>query len=243
MGAKAAFALTAKGRAQLDGVTGLSPEELKLLVLVDGALALEELHRQCRPLDSATVDGMLLRLAQAGYIGAAADAATRGYDVLDMALGEESDAGIASLRQQGFFVRIARHAPGARQAAAGESLTVLVVEDDQQLAKLLDLYMRMENMKTRRAANRAEIVAAMNQKPPPDLVLLDLTLPDVDGFDVLSRIRQHDALRKTPVILCTARATREAVLEGLRRGADGYVTKPFNAEALQRAVKTVLGLP
>ena len=67
-------------------------------------------------------------------------------------------------------------------------------------------------------------------------------LPDADGFDVLSKVRQHPLLKSTPVIMVTAKATRESVMRGLACGADGYVTKPFEAENVVKAVRTVLGV-
>jgi DNA-binding response OmpR family regulator len=75
------------------------------------------------------------------------------------------------------------------------------------------------------------------------LVLLDVMLPDADGFEVLLKMRQHPALKVVPVVMLTAKATRDAVLQGLSGGADGYITKPFDVEVLVKAVKTVLGLP
>ena len=68
-----------------------------------------------------------------------------------------------------------------------------------------------------------------------------MQLPQADGFDILARMRQHPVLKHMPVIMLTAEATREAVLKGLERGADGYVTKPFDADLLVSAVKAVLG--
>ena len=62
------------------------------------------------------------------------------------------------------------------------------------------------------------------------------------GYYVLLRLRQHPALKNVPVIMLTGKATREAVLKGLAGGADGYVTKPFEADALMHVVRTVLGL-
>ena len=138
-------------------------------------------------------------------------------------------------------MRIARRGT-MRKLAKDEKLTVLVVEDDPQLAKLLRTYLAMEGLVPRLAANREEIEAALRQAPKADLVLLDVTLPDVDGFDVLARIRGNDALKTTAVIMLTGKATREAVLKGLLGGADGYVTKPFDIEALFKAVKSVIGL-
>ncbi len=90
--------------------------------------------------------------------------------------------------------------------------------------------------------DRQEISAAFSKLPLPDLVLLDLVLPGVDGFDVLRKIRQHPLLMHLPVVILTAKTTREAVLKGLSCGADGYLTKPFEIPILIKAVRAVLGL-
>ena len=89
---------------------------------------------------------------------------------------------------------------------------------------------------------RDDIQIALRLVPMPDLILLDVHLPDADGFDILARMRQHPVLKSMPVIMLTGETTREAVLKGLKGGADGYVTKPFEADVLVAAVKAVLGL-
>jgi CheY-like chemotaxis protein len=249
------YALTTKAKAELNAAgTSLSTAELKLLVLIDGRASVAQIIKAAAPLIAPeAVLEVLEKLQKSGHIAAAADVASGGIEVgdfftqavapaaADAQAASESDAGLASLQQQGYFVRIARRG-AVRKLAKDEKLTVLVVEDDPQLAKLLRTYLAMEDMIPRLAANREEIAAALNQAPKPDLVLLDVTLPDVDGFDVLARIRQHDALKTTAVIMLTGKATREAVLKGLLGGADGYVTKPFDIEALFKAVKSVIGL-
>lgn len=122
-------------------------------------------------------------------------------------------------------------------------LTAVVVDDEPMLAKFIQSYLSFEGFKVRTAANRAEIVAALREPPIPDLILLDVMLPDADGFDILERVRQHSALKNVPVIMLTAKTTRESVIRGLTGGADGYITKPFGAEALMQAVRAVVGLP
>ncbi len=107
---------------------------------------------------------------------------------------------------------------------------------------MLQIFLKLEGFETRTASNRDEIVAALRAPPLPDLVLLDIRLPDINGFDVLARMRQHPAMKMLPVIVLTAEATREAVLKGLVGGADGFVTKPFQIDRLVKAVNTVLGL-
>jgi two-component system OmpR family response regulator len=91
------------------------------------------------------------------------------------------------------------------------------------------------------ALKRDDIAIGLRQ-PLPDLILLDVNLPDVNGFDILAKMRQHPVLKIIPVVMLTAEATRESVLKGLQGGADGYVTKPFEPDLLVNAVKAVLGI-
>ncbi|MDP1565218.1 MAG: response regulator, partial [Polaromonas sp.] len=118
-----------------------------------------------------------------------------------------------------------------------------VVDDEPMLAKFIQSYLMFEGFKVRVASNREEVITEFRKQPAPDLILLDVVLPDADGFDILLRLRQHPLLKDVPVIMLTGKATREAVLKGLAAGADGYVTKPFEADALMHVVRTVLGMP
>lgn len=70
---------------------------------------------------------------------------------------------------------------------------MLVIEDDPDILKVLQLIIKMEGHETRIATNRDEVVAAFRTAPLPDLVLLDVRLPDVNGFDILTRVRQYPA--------------------------------------------------
>jgi len=140
------------------------------------------------------------------------------------------------------YVRIARRAARERIAKPGWQPTILLIDDDPDLVKLMRTFFRFEGFNLREAAKRAEIMAAFRQPPMPDLVLLDVNLPDADGFDVLARLRQHAALKTIPVVMITAEATREAVLKGLQAGADGYITKPFEPDWVVTAVRQVLGI-
>ncbi|HTN93504.1 MAG TPA: response regulator, partial [Gallionella sp.] len=152
------------------------------------------------------------------------------------------DADAEFLRQNGYYVSLVRKSVAQPDRVAGKKLSVLVIEDDPDILKLLQIFLKMEGFETRIASNREEIVAAFRAPPLPELVLLDIRLPDINGFDVLARMRQHPAMKTLPVIMLTAEATREAVLKGLVGGADGFVTKPFQIDRLIKAVKTVLGL-
>lgn len=187
------YALTAKGNAELMGAsTSLGAPELKLLVLVDGRASIAQ-RAQLAP---HAVGETLQRLVASGHVVSAADVHS---DAIDPgALFSESDAGVAALRAKGYFVRIARRAPLRPQPAAGQKLTVLVIEDDPQLVKLLRTYLQMEDFEVRIAATREEINAALRAQPTPHLVLLDVVLPDIDGFEVLAKMRQHEAVKNVP---------------------------------------------
>jgi two-component system OmpR family response regulator len=239
---KAVYAVTNKGDAELtDSRTSLSPAELKMLVLIDGKRSVAQLMQGAPALTEQAVDEALRKLIRLGIIGPASEMVS---DAIDFggSSPDESRAGLASLKRHGYYVRIARAAAKPRKLGPKDRLNVLVVEDDPQLAKLLKMYLQMENMVTTVAGNRDEILAALRKPPKPDLILLDVVLPDVDGFEVLTKIREFEALKTVPVILCTGKASREAVLNGLRRGADGYITKPYNVDVVLKAAKTVLGI-
>jgi CheY-like chemotaxis protein len=234
------YVVTAKGNAELTGAnTSLSPEDLKLLVLVDGYASIADIAKQTdNSLPVATVAQTLDRLARAGFI--ADPDATASINVGDFF--KESETGFASLQASGFYVRIARRNPDRPALAPGHKVTVLAVEDDPSLTKLLRTYLRMEGFNVRLAAMREEIMKGLVEQPKPDVVLLDVMLPDTDGFEVLAKMRSTEQVKDVPVIMTTAKATREAVLKGLRTGADGYVTKPFDMDIVLKAIRTVLGL-
>ena len=258
MDEKHVYGLTRKGKAELNSAaTSLSALELELLVLVDSRASVGRIFKTFPAEPQAALLDALAKLKRAGLIAdeGSADAAGDGsieasgfFSRPVFPPASEADAApesgelLARLRSQGYVARIAKRAAEERRLAKGEKVHVLVVEDDEQLAKLLKMFLAMHDFVPRMAADRDGIVAALRVAPKPDVVLLDVSLPDVDGFDVLSRIKQHPVLKSVPVIMMTGKATREAVLKGLVRGADGYITKPFNVEVISQAVKSVLGV-
>lgn len=114
---------------------------------------------------------------------------------------------------------------------------VLVVDDEPQIRTLLRAYLERDGFTVSEAATGAQALAAAVGSDGPDLLLLDIGLPDVDGLEVLRRLRVTSAV---PVILVTARAEEVDTLVGLSVGADDYVTKPFSPREVVARVKTVL---
>ena len=156
--------------------------------------------------------------------------------------GLEAVRGASQLEQNGYYISIARRAVASRPPRNGSTHALLVIEDDPMTAKLLKLLFAGEGFEVVTAGNRKEILTALAQKPLPDAVLLDVLLPDTNGFELLAKMRAHPGLRELPVIMLTAAASRDDVLQGLLNGADGYVTKPFDMDRVVSAVCDVLGL-
>jgi CheY-like chemotaxis protein len=147
--------------------------------------------------------------------------------------------GAGEIAAGNFFVNFARTRP-KRKLDRG-AITILVVEDDVPTRTLVHLMLGRAGYKTRQAGNGVEFIAAISQKPLPDLVILDIHLPDVNGLKILSKIRSHPRLEKLPVIMFTAYAGVPELTRGVALGADGFLSKPAKATALIAAVETVLG--
>ncbi len=113
---------------------------------------------------------------------------------------------------------------------------VLIIEDDNNIAELLHLYLEKEGFETRVARDGGAGVEAF-QTFRPDLVLLDIMLPVMDGWAVLNNIRQAG---DTPVIMLTAKGEVEDRVSGLERGADDYIVKPFEMKEVLARIHAVL---
>ena len=149
--------------------------------------------------------------------------------------------GAAALRDHGYFTRIVTgDAKPARRLLNPQSVRVLIDEDDENVGDLIEVVLHNYGCQTLRARNRREIVEGLGGKPYPHLVLLDVMLPDANGFDVLNRIRQHPQLEKIPVLMVTSLGEREDVVRGLTLGATGYLTKPIKPSVLMQAVESVV---
>jgi CheY-like chemotaxis protein len=119
-------------------------------------------------------------------------------------------------------------------------IVVLIVEDDADQLALADLRVSMAGYKVRVANSVNGFLQAIVDEGAPDLLLLDVMLPDGDGFDVLARMRRHPALGSLPIILLTARSDAGDIGRGLVLGADGYVTKPYTKNLLVDVIRRAL---
>ncbi|HEV7207419.1 MAG TPA: response regulator transcription factor [Mycobacteriales bacterium] len=128
------------------------------------------------------------------------------------------------------------HSPALRRPD-GAAPRVLVVDDEATLVDLLGLALRYEGWEVQTAADGLSAVRSAREFPP-DAVILDGMLPDIDGFEVLRRLRTSDP--HLPVLFLTARDAVEDRVAGLTAGGDDYVTKPFSLEEVVARVRALL---
>ncbi|MCM2251929.1 MAG: response regulator [Ramlibacter sp.] len=120
------------------------------------------------------------------------------------------------------------------------SKTVLIADDEPNIVVSLEFLLEKDGYRVLLARDGHEALEAI-QRERPDLVLLDVMLPRLSGYDVCQRIRQDPALSKVRVIMLTARGREVEVTKGLALGADAYVTKPFSTRDLLEQVRRQLG--
>jgi DNA-binding response OmpR family regulator len=116
---------------------------------------------------------------------------------------------------------------------------ILVIDDDPNLLLLLTKMLARIGAKTTTAETGSEgleLLGTVNY----DLLILDLMLPDVDGYEILRRLREEARYEKLPILILSARADPDAISKGLGLGADGYLTKPYLPNTLTSRVRTLL---
>ncbi|HUI31049.1 MAG TPA: response regulator [Candidatus Acidoferrales bacterium] len=117
--------------------------------------------------------------------------------------------------------------------------TVLIVEDQEEIAALLKFKLKNSGYEVVHAENgKLGLEAARNNRP--DLILLDVMMPVMNGLDALKALKSDDNLKSVPVIMLSAQASEPAVVEGFKLGADDYITKPFRANEFIARVEAVL---
>jgi len=122
-------------------------------------------------------------------------------------------------------------------STANAQVRVLVVDDEPNIVDVISMALRFEGFAVESAGNGADAIAAVAAERPA-LIVLDVMLPDIDGFEVARRLAA--ARTEVPIIFLTARDSTEDVVHGLTVGGDDYVTKPFSLEELVARIRTIL---
>lgn len=116
---------------------------------------------------------------------------------------------------------------------------IAVIEDDRDISELIAYNLQQEGYKVIRSLDGSEGLFLI-QKENPDLILLDLMLPGMDGLEICQTLRATDATRDIPIIMVTAKGDESDIVVGLKMGADDYICKPFSIKVLLARIKAVL---
>jgi two-component system phosphate regulon response regulator PhoB len=120
------------------------------------------------------------------------------------------------------------------------SARILIVEDEPDLVRALEYNLQQEGFHTHAALKGSTALELARKEPPPDLVILDLMLPDIPGTEVCRQLRAHEATRNVPVLMLTARGEEIDRVVGFEVGADDYVVKPYSMRELMLRVRAIL---
>src|SRR5262252_7169308 len=251
------FAPTEKGKKELKaGSTNLSVIALELMVMFDGKSPMSAIAKRVPGARPGEVGKAIEALLKDKLIDVVKPGTATGDDFgsffevpieampdsVSAQFREEAEKGLQSLDRAGYYIGVARQATATKAPNNGTRYAVLMIEDNAPFITAVKMLLKLEGYEVRVATSRDEIVTALRGAPLPDAILLDVNLPGTDGFSILARIRQHPALKAIPVIMLTAQTSRGDVLRGLSGGADGYITKPFDHEALMTSLRAVLGV-
>jgi DNA-binding response OmpR family regulator len=117
--------------------------------------------------------------------------------------------------------------------------SILVVDDDEAMREAIYIVLS-HNHRVTLAIDGVDGYAKANEQPPPDLIITDVSMPQLDGMAMVRRIRDNDALRRVPVIFLTGQASPANVIAGLAMGAFAYLQKPIDLDVLESKVKRAL---
>ncbi len=131
-------------------------------------------------------------------------------------------------------------APGDTPQSPAELPTVLVAEDDEQIAYLLQFLLEREGYRVALVRNGQEALQFIDRMPPPKLAILDIMMPQTDGFELLTHLRSKDEWHNIPVIMLTARSQEKDIVRALDAGASDYLVKPFVPDELKARIRRLI---
>jgi CheY-like chemotaxis protein len=240
--------------------TAVPSDYRRVLGVIEGETQFDVIRGRLRQYPSKLLEDWLVEIEELGYIESSPTEAALDLDFVahfkkkppdqtgtikeDMLRLERTarEAG-AALTRSGVFLakdRLKNLPPSSK--SPGRTVVCIVEDDPDQLA-LADLRVSMAGYQVRAARSGAEFVNLIRSYAPPDIVLLDIMLPDGNGFDILARIRSHPKLALLPVVMLTAENTPDAIKRGLALGADAYVTKPYSKTIVVDTIRAVLRSP
>ncbi|MGH8692034.1 MAG: response regulator [Burkholderiales bacterium] len=146
----------------------------------------------------------------------------------------------ATLLRSGSFLADERIANLPPLAKAPAGTVILLVEDDPDQMALAELRLTMAGYQVRSVDRAKALSRALREQARPDLLLLDVLLPDGNGFDILAQLRSRPEFATLPIVMLTVKAELGDIRKGLALGADGYITKPYSKNQLAEVIGRVL---
>jgi len=255
---EASYRRTTAGDEALRSVdTAIPVDYRRVLCVIEGDTHSNVIRGRLRRFRDALIDGWLKELEELGFIESVRASAAYDLDFQplpqDAATGEaieidaqqiadEARAAGEALQGGGAYLAMARIQNREPLAKDPSQIVVLLVEDDPDQAALADLRLSMAGYGLRLACSRGDAMYELATRSPPDVVLLDIMLPDGNGLEILAGMRRHAQFALLPVILLTVLAGAEDIRRGLDLGADGYITKPYSRDVLVDTIRQVLRL-
>lgn len=242
------FRLTRAGRAAWESEdTAVPADYRRILWLMDFHGHAGVIQGLLRHYPRNVLDDWLAEMAELGLIeeipeGDLGDVTPRADNTMALGKIELARAHSAGeeLGRTGAFLATDRLRQRSVPQKPPSETVILIVEDDPDQLALADLRVTMAGYKVRVASSVNGFLQTMLDEGPPDLLLLDVHLPDGDGFDVLARLRRHPSLGTLPIVLLTAKSDPSDIGRGLVLGADGYVTKPYTRNILADVIRKIL---
>ncbi len=229
----------------------------RILRLIEGNTHSDVIRGRLRQFPDALLADWLAELEELGYLTSAPADVTQDLDFTALfrakargnpkpapedvqRIENQTQAASMDLEHKGSFLSPDRLKNREPLATGPGDITVLIVEDDPDQAALADLRVSMAGYKVRIARDRRELLEDLRTNTLPDLVLLDIKLPDGNGFDILRSMREHPRLALLPVVMLTVMIGQANVRNGISLGADGYITKPYSKRILADTIRAVL---
>jgi len=254
------YYLTPAGKDSLwakSGASVLPLEYRRMLAMIEFEGHIDVIRGRLRRFPDRLIEEWLreleeLKLIEAGLPGKPEDITFTGLPVplLPPLADEDSKrlaksavvAGATLLRSGSFLAdeRIANLPPLAKKPA---ETVVLLVEDDPDQMALGQLRLQMAGYRVRSVDRAKALSRFLREEARPDLLLLDVMLPDGNGFDILAQLRGRPDFATLPIVLLTVKAELANIRNGLALGADGYITKPYSKNQLAEVIGRVLKHP
>jgi CheY-like chemotaxis protein len=243
------YRLTDAGRAAWEGEdTAVPADYRRLLWMMDVHGSIADSLASLYP--SEMLEEWLSEMQEIGLIEfvSEGEAQKRDFSVrasdrtlaLDQAQLKEAKIAANALARTGAYLSVDRLRSRPTLSKPPAETVILIVEDDPDQLALADLRVSMAGYRVRVAGSVNGFLQSLVDEGAPDLLLLDVMLPDGDGFDVLAKMRRHQALGSLPIVMLTARNDPGDIGRGLVLGADGYVTKPYTKSLLADVIGRVL---